>query len=205
MRAALVIRRLTLSIFLLVVGLSLTATPATAATLLLDGSGILTGATGVDVGGTLYDVEFLEGTCVDLFSGCDAISDFTFQSQVDAQAASAALLAQVFLDGPDGDFDTHPELTFGCSSLSVCLAMVPHTVSPTSVVAFAFENEAILADVGGVTFVVPPNLNIAPAADVTWARFSPSDAAPVPEPTSMFLLGTGLVGLYARRWRQRKP
>ncbi len=50
---------------------------AQAATLDIVG-GILHGASGVDVGGTLYDVEFLDGTCIVLFNGCDQSSDFTF-------------------------------------------------------------------------------------------------------------------------------
>ena len=35
----------------------------------------------MDVGGSLYDVEFLDGTCVDLFTGCDDLSGFTFTDQ----------------------------------------------------------------------------------------------------------------------------
>ena len=41
-----------------------------AATLIVDGGGQLLGASGVNVGGTFYDVSFLGGTCEDTFSGC---------------------------------------------------------------------------------------------------------------------------------------
>lgn len=48
--------------------LLLAGTPAFAMpTLIIDGGGQLTGATGVDVGGTLYDVTFMDGTCIAMF------------------------------------------------------------------------------------------------------------------------------------------
>jgi hypothetical protein len=37
-----------------------------------------TGARGVDVNGVLYEVDFRDGSRVDLFSGCDSLADFTF-------------------------------------------------------------------------------------------------------------------------------
>jgi hypothetical protein len=41
--------------------------------LLVKGSGILTGAQNVDVGGTFYGVMFVDGTCHDVIAGCDAL------------------------------------------------------------------------------------------------------------------------------------
>lgn len=42
---------------------------------LLNSTGALIGAKGVNVAGTLYDVTFEGGTCASIFSGCDAASD----------------------------------------------------------------------------------------------------------------------------------
>jgi hypothetical protein len=58
---------------------------------------VLDGATGVELNGSFYDVEFVDGTCVVLFSGCDSTSDFGFQSDVDAVAAAQVLINQVLL------------------------------------------------------------------------------------------------------------
>lgn len=51
-------------------------TTGSAATLLVNDDGILTGANGVNVGGTFFDVRFATGTCIELFSGCDEVEDF---------------------------------------------------------------------------------------------------------------------------------
>lgn len=70
---------------ILFIVIMLNVTPTLAATVNVVG-GELQGATGVDVGGTLYTVEFLDGTCVSLYDNCDATTDFTFQTLADAQA-----------------------------------------------------------------------------------------------------------------------
>ena len=99
--------------FVLAAVLVLVAGGAQAATLnVIDGQ--LHGASGVLVDGSLYDVQFLDGTCIDLYNGCTDVSDFTFPTSASAILASQALLDQVFLDGVDGQFDSAPSLTNGC-------------------------------------------------------------------------------------------
>jgi hypothetical protein len=76
-------------VWILFVVLFLAASGTRAATLnVIDGQ--LVGASNVDVGGILYDVEFLNGTCIALFDGCDSSADFTFTNSVDAIAAAQA-------------------------------------------------------------------------------------------------------------------
>ncbi len=95
-------------------GAIMAATMASAAVLDFNGSGQLTGATGVDVDGTLYDVAFVDGTCANLFNGCDnPMDDFVFLTQALADSASQALLNQVLFDGAMGNFRSQPELVFG--------------------------------------------------------------------------------------------
>ena len=44
-------------------------------------SGQLTGATGVNVNGVLYNVTFVDDTCINAFDGCDSVDDFAFKTQ----------------------------------------------------------------------------------------------------------------------------
>lgn len=83
----------------------------------VDGDGALLGATLVDVNGALYDVTFKDGTCAELFDGCDdPYTDFAFHTRADALAAGQSLLNQVLLDIALGDFDSRPQLTNGIES-----------------------------------------------------------------------------------------
>jgi hypothetical protein len=67
--------------------LVLMASSAHAATLNVIGAQ-LHGAFGVDVGETLYGVEFLDESCITLLNGRDSLGDFAFSNSTDAISAS---------------------------------------------------------------------------------------------------------------------
>jgi len=179
--------------------LSLVASPAVAGpTLVVNGSGQLTGATGVVVNGSSYNVEFVEGTCAGLFGGCDSNSDFAFQSQADAESAAQALLDQVFT----GPFDTDYTLTFGCSSNggNDCQAVIPFAIVPLQDL-FSFESAqntdgASDGIAGGSSD--PMIFDTTDYAEFVFARFTP---AAVPEPASwaLMLVGFAAIGFALRR------
>jgi hypothetical protein len=176
---------------------------ASAATLNVVG-GILQGATDVNVNGTLYNVKFVDGTCQQLFNGCDDPSDFTFKTETDALAAGNALLNQVFLDGPLGKFDTSPELTAGCvGGFGYCLTIIPYGIylpgPPAASSAVWTKN--FISPGGDIAYsgLGAGSEDTTRFNFKTYAQFYP----PVPEPDTwlMLVMGFGAIGGAMRRKR----
>ena len=183
--------------FVLAAALVLLASGAQAATLNVVG-GQLMGATDVLVDGSLYDVQFLGGSCIDAYSGCDEASDFTFQAFASAELASQALLDQVFLDGVGGLFDSEPSLTNGCMHLSPCVAVSTFSALDLNSLytAVAYNSNA-----GDFVYDAYYDNNVGFAIDTTWAVWT---ATVVPEPSTALLLGLGLTGLAAKGRRRSR-
>jgi hypothetical protein len=177
------------------------APAASAAMLTLDSSGILRGATGVDVGGTLYDVVFVDTTCIGAFSGCDSNTNSTFDTLSAADTASQALLDQVFLDLSSGNFDIDPSLTFGCPNGFGCDVWTPYQFTGFSFIASIAFNSSNFDGVGNGGAI--RDVDFANFSGDVLAQWTRADAA-VAEPATASLLALGLTGMGVRRWRQRK-
>lgn len=163
-------------------------------------NGILTGATDVEVNGSLFDVNFLDGTCPQLYSGCDASEDFIFNTSDSARQASLALLTQVFVDGQDGLFDSQGGLISGCSFAPVCVVKTVFERSNNLINMQTVQNRAAggAADTLGVDSTL---FNLGTSSGSTfavWSKASSVTPIQVNEPVSASLLMLGLFGLSIR-------
>jgi hypothetical protein len=185
--------------------LQLLATPAQA--LVLDvQNGTLMGASGVEVGGSLYDVQFKDGSCYSLFNMCHS-SLFAFHTRAEAISASQALLAQVFLDGLQGSFDSLPNLTHGCENTlpSRCAISTPYDTYHYSSSHQLYNVLAWNALSDDVVLVLPGAVFDRDTTSFPTDTFAVWSAeGTVPEPSSLASLGIGLAAMSAGRRRRKQ-
>jgi hypothetical protein len=173
------------------------ASSANAVTLNVSG-GQLLGASDVLVNGNPYDVEFVDGTCIDLFNGCDSAADFTFATVAAATSAAQALLDQVFVNGAAGLFDDNPFSTAGCADASVCSVETVYAgdgFQNNNVVALNWSALSGIPDAVG-TFTGLSDRDYAQTPTDVFARWTL-----VPEPGTGTLMTLGLIGFAAKRRR----
>jgi len=183
---------------------ALSALPTSAAILQVDGNGNLTGALDVDVGGVLYDVAFQDGSFNNLYNGT-----LFFTDEQTALLASQSLMNTVFIDGPQGNFDSNPILTAGCTENTDCFVYTPwqivNSADVQQAVALNRPNEnddsAFTLFFGGPLYTAlnDDTANESLGTYAVWSNASSVAAIPEPSTYAMFLAGLGLLGFAARR------
>jgi hypothetical protein len=153
-------------------------------------------ATGIDVGGVLYNVDFVDGTCANFFTGCNEASDFAFSNKDDALAASDALLALI---DANPSFDNSGASLDGCSQNCFTYTYFYDTFSGSSPIisASVVENycEGVFCSADKVSFFddLDPVYNTTTENGANIAVWS--QVSPVPVPASLPLLLAGMAGL----------
>ncbi|MEM9343515.1 MAG: hypothetical protein AAGA87_10765 [Pseudomonadota bacterium] len=163
--------------------------------------GELLGASGVDVNGTLYDVLFDGGSCASMFDGCDETADFGpfAGDEVAALAAAQALLDQVLIDGPEGMFDSQPNLVAGCGLPQSCAVRIPYQMDGPSwegALANNVWSGSMTSDIVVTSTSGPGSIN---SPGSTLAVFTPVAAVPLPASGVLGLAGLAALGMATRR------
>ena len=178
----------------------------------VDGDGQLTGATGVDVDGTLWDVVFSDGAW-DFSSG----TGLPASTKEEADLFGQALLDQVFLDSVLGLFDSDPETTNGCFNTLACQIWTPYAIDSSRgetsfSITFNQSSESIqedfVRDVRGVLGLTGDFSDVTQRVLGVWS-LSPTDpptdppTTSVPEPGTLGLFGIGLLVMGMSRLKKK--
>ena len=175
--------------------------------------GHLMGASGISVDGVLYSVQFIDGSCIELYGGCDEASDFTFQTFDAARTgALAALVDQVLVDTgiPGQEFESSVDLVNGCSATHECLIQTPFTVDPNLKLAMLIMRplpsfDTLLGGSGNPYDPAQSTVSELNRVYAVWSLVAEPTPAPALSLPGMALLVAGLFGVGAGSlWRARR-
>ena len=168
---------------------------AHAATLTIDNN-IITGASGVNFNGILYNITLDDGTCESLFNGCDQAADFPFATITETEARAALT---VFLDLiVTTTIAQSPPIFRGCDPTTVCSLITPVSFDNLNRPYFftiTFTNQPYVFD--SPLFLHPSLIDTTSILSATYARWTPQQNNNIPEPNALMLLG---IGLLSQRW-----
>lgn len=191
-------KKVFLSTFLLVTIVNFASIPsnAKAASLTADSGGQLTGANSLrsQDGKIIYHLEFKEGTCADIFEGCDGREDFSYDRYT--YAYTEFVFYGILLG--DTTYSSNPNEILGCEDSLTCEILNPYNITSSGEVEF--YRVSINADGSkiGSFGSLPSSYDTKNDPLRTWAAWTPV-VVPLPATFPMLAFGLGILSWFGRR------